>query len=142
MRLLFKGEMPRPLEEQKRRQRGFSVQGSRFKSSRDALMGLVVVDVLELLTLSSDGRTASLSSFLPSPFALVPSSCESLASEAWLLLLCVPAPSCSCQPLVSPSAADTFLQFRLNGEVELGHIEAFTFRSQTFERRQKQGASS
>lgn len=132
MRLLFQGEMPTPLEGKKKRQRGFSVQMSRLKSSRDALMGLVVVAVLELRTPSSDGRTASLSSFLPSPFALVPSSCESLASEAWLLLLCVPASSCSCQPLVSPSAADIFLQFRLNEEVELGHIEAFTFRIQAF----------
>lgn len=62
-------------------------------------MDLVVVDVLELVTLSNDGRTASLSSFLPSPFALVPSSFLSLALEASLFLRSVPAWSWSCQPL-------------------------------------------
>lgn len=41
-------------------------------------MDLVVVDVLELVRASNDGRTASLSSFLPSPFAPVPLSFVSL----------------------------------------------------------------
>lgn len=45
-------------------------------------MDLVVVDVLELVRASNDGRTASLSSFLPSPFAPVPLTFVSLPPAA------------------------------------------------------------
>lgn len=62
-------------------------------------MDLVVVHVL--VSQSNDGSTASLSSFLPSPFALIPSSFVSLVLEASLFFLSVPSPSWSCQPLFS-----------------------------------------
>lgn len=60
-------------------------------------MALVVVDVLELVRASNDGGTVSLSSFLPSPFALVPLSlCHCPCTVVPPLCLFPPGPGHEC----------------------------------------------